>query len=88
MLSLIEFETYKLETNQKNVSPFEMQGCFEYIHTHFCLSWFQWKAGTHHSSAAWPTGWAGLDGVTPVSAAPPRCAAALHRATDSDAAEG
>lgn len=32
MLSLIEFESYKPETNQKNVSPFEMQGCFEHKH--------------------------------------------------------
>lgn len=32
MLSLIEPETYKPETNQKNVSPFEMHGCFEHIH--------------------------------------------------------
>ena len=30
MLSLIEFESYKPETNQKNVSPFEMHSSFEY----------------------------------------------------------
>lgn len=30
MLSLIEFESYKPETNQKNVSPFEMPSSFEY----------------------------------------------------------
>lgn len=34
MLSLIEFESYKPETNQKNVSPFEMHSSFEYI----CIS--------------------------------------------------
>lgn len=31
MLSLIEFESYKLETNQKNVSAFEMPSYFEDI---------------------------------------------------------
>lgn len=31
MLSLIEFESYKCETNQKNVSPVEMRSYFERI---------------------------------------------------------
>ena len=31
MLSLIEFESYKPETNQKNVSPCEMYSYFEHI---------------------------------------------------------
>lgn len=31
MLSLIEFESYKLETNQKNISAFEMPSYFEDI---------------------------------------------------------
>lgn len=31
MLSLIEFESYELETNQKNVSAFEMPSYFEHI---------------------------------------------------------
>lgn len=32
MLSLIEFGSYKPETNQKNVSPFKMHGYFEGMH--------------------------------------------------------
>lgn len=32
MLSLIEFETYKPETNQKDVSSFEMHSYFECAH--------------------------------------------------------
>lgn len=68
MLSLIEFESHKPETNQKNVSPFEMHSSFEYI----CISVHQGQrhAGTQHSNAAWLTGWGRMDEVMLVSPIP------------------